>query len=177
MMIFWKNHPPVALSTELEAQVEPSSSLPEQQLQSEEVELSADAPDVQDVRNEGDDGKILLGRGMRTRTPSVRLRDFVVNTILPSTTTSLSALIQSHSSGPGNSYSLSQFLDSSRFSMDHRCFPAITAGTEPKSFKKAVKDPGWREAMQREIQALKSNKTWTLEPLPDGKKALRSQWI
>ncbi|XP_062086361.1 uncharacterized protein LOC133792468 [Humulus lupulus] len=32
---------------------------------------------------------------------------------------------------------------------------AITAGIEPTSFKEVVKDPGWRKAMQEEIDALK----------------------
>ena len=31
--------------------------------------------------------------------------------------------------------------------------------------------------MQKEIQALEDNGTWTLETLPDGKKALGSRWI
>ena len=31
--------------------------------------------------------------------------------------------------------------------------------------------------MKEEIQALEDNGTWTLEPLPPGKRALGSQWV
>ena len=48
---------------------------------------------------------------------------------------------------------------------------------ELKSFKEAMKDPGWRAAMKSEIEALENNGTWTLETLPEGKKALRSRLI
>ncbi|KAL8097607.1 hypothetical protein AgCh_030659 [Apium graveolens] len=50
-------------------------------------------------------------------------------------------------------------------------------GVEPKSFKEAVKDEGWRKAMQTEIRALEDNDTWTMEKLPPGKRALGSQWV
>ena len=47
-----------------------------------------------------------------------------------------------------------------RFSVGHRNFLAtIAAASEPQSFKAAMKDPGWQEAMQLEIQALENNGT------------------
>ncbi|GJT19801.1 putative RNA-directed DNA polymerase, partial [Tanacetum coccineum] len=48
---------------------------------------------------------------------------------------------------------------------------------EPKHFKQAVKDVRWIEAMKQEIQALEENKTWTLEELPKGKRAIDSKWV
>ncbi|KAK3005699.1 hypothetical protein RJ639_017625 [Escallonia herrerae] len=54
---------------------------------------------------------------------------------------------------------------------------AINVDHEPTSFSEAVKDERWREAMQREIQALKNNETWEIEDLPPGKKALGCKWV
>lgn len=54
---------------------------------------------------------------------------------------------------------------------------AVIAGTEPTTFAEAVKDEGWRKAMQLEIDALEKNNTWTLEYLPPGKKAIGSKWV
>ncbi|CAH9106825.1 unnamed protein product, partial [Cuscuta europaea] len=38
-------------------------------------------------------------------------------------------------------------------------------------------DPRWREAMQREIDALERTGTWRLEPLPPGKRAIYCKWV
>lgn len=118
-----------------------------------------------------------FGRGMRTKFPSVKLKDFVTNTVRklsPSPSQSSSA---SHQSS-GISYPIAHYVNCDRFSMGHRKFlAAVTAGTEPHSFKQAMKDPGWREAMQKEIKALEDNGTWSIETLPPGKRALGSRWV
>ncbi|GJU50498.1 putative RNA-directed DNA polymerase [Tanacetum coccineum] len=54
---------------------------------------------------------------------------------------------------------------------------AITSNNEPKHFQQAIQDPRWMEAMKKEIQALEQNKTWTLEELPNEKKAIDSKWV
>ncbi|GAA0183519.1 transmembrane signal receptor [Lithospermum erythrorhizon] len=62
--------------------------------------------------------------------------------------------------------------------MGHIIFLAsISTGIEPRSFKVAMKDEGWREAMHTEIQALEANETWNMVALPEGKQALGSRWI
>lgn len=118
-----------------------------------------------------------LGRGKRTKVPSVKLRDFVTTTVRklsPSHTPSSST--SHHSSGMP--YPIAHFVNCDRFSMGHRNFlVAVTAGTEPQSFKEAMKDPGWRVAMQKEIRALEENWTWSMETLPSGKHALGSRWV
>ncbi|CAH9119111.1 unnamed protein product [Cuscuta epithymum] len=89
-----------------------------------------------------------LGRGKRLKTPSVRLKDYETHTIIHE----------------------SPFLAppvSSR--------PSVQ--TEPTSFQEAVKDAGWREAMRAEIRALEENHTWTMQPLPSGKRALGCRWV
>nr|GEU89861.1 putative Gag-polypeptide of LTR copia-type [Tanacetum cinerariifolium] len=43
--------------------------------------------------------------------------------------------------------------------------------------KQLISDENWQNAMQQEIKALKKNETWTLEELPDGKRAIYSKWV
>ncbi|GJT48194.1 hypothetical protein Tco_0974351 [Tanacetum coccineum] len=59
------------------------------------------------------------------------------------------------------------------FSTNHKAFlAAITNNDEPKYFKQAAQDARWREAMQKKVKALEKNGTWTLEYLPEGKRAI-----
>jgi hypothetical protein len=41
---------------------------------------------------------------------------------------------------------------------------------EPKTFHEANSLPTWKKAMQNELEALETNHTWDLIPLPKGKK-------
>ncbi|GKC02577.1 putative reverse transcriptase domain-containing protein, partial [Tanacetum coccineum] len=69
-------------------------------------------------------------------------------------------------------------VDESAFSTNHKAFlAAITNNEEPKCFKQAAQDARWREAMQKEVKALEKNGTWTLEYLPEGKRAIDSKWV
>jgi transposase InsO family protein len=116
-----------------------------------------------------------MGRGMRNKVPNIRLKDFVTNTI-QKVKSSKSSSTQEHASG--TPYPITYFVSCERFSIRHRNFvAAVTAGKEPKNFKEAVKDSGWRDAMRNEIQALEDNETWVMEKLPPGKKALGSKWV
>jgi len=54
---------------------------------------------------------------------------------------------------------------------------AITEIIKPRYFHEAVKDPKWREAMSKEIEALELNNTWTLEELPVGKRSINCKWV
>ncbi|KAJ9540324.1 hypothetical protein OSB04_026830 [Centaurea solstitialis] len=81
-------------------------------------------------------------------------------------------------SGTSTVYPLSNFVSYNKFSSTHKaCLAAITSHDEPKYYHQAVKNDQWREAMKQEIQALEESKTWTLEPLPPGKKAIDSKWV
>ncbi|GAA0150606.1 hypothetical protein LIER_09513 [Lithospermum erythrorhizon] len=78
----------------------------------------------------------------------------------------------------GTPYPISHFVNCNRFSIGHRNFlAAITAGSELKSYKEAVVDPKWREAMQREISALEDNGTWSMVPFPESKTPLGTHWV
>ncbi|KAK3032671.1 hypothetical protein RJ639_036735 [Escallonia herrerae] len=54
---------------------------------------------------------------------------------------------------------------------------AISSVDEPKYFSQAVKLAHLRDAMAKEISALEANNTWTLVPLPYGKRAIDSTWV
>lgn len=118
-----------------------------------------------------------LGRGMRQKIPSVKLRDYVTHTIFtnsPSPSPNTSS--PRHSSG--TPYPIAHYINCDNFSANYRKFlAAIISGQEPRSFKEAMKHAGWRESMKNEIQALEKNGTWTMETLPPGKRALGSQWV
>ena len=49
--------------------------------------------------------------------------------------------------------------------------------SEPKSLKVASKVPEWQNAMQEEIDALHSQNTWSLVPLPSGKNLVGCKWV
>ncbi|XP_019226927.1 PREDICTED: uncharacterized protein LOC109208296 [Nicotiana attenuata] len=48
---------------------------------------------------------------------------------------------------------------------------------EPNSFKEAVKDKRWIQAMQQEVKALEDNRTWEVVPIPVGKFIIGSKWV
>ncbi len=54
---------------------------------------------------------------------------------------------------------------------------ALLASTEPKGFKSAAKNPAWLNAMDDEIQALQSNRTWILVPRPANTNIVGSKWV
>ena len=119
-----------------------------------------------------------MGRGHRPKLPSTRLRDYVTNSVRVSGMDPPSSVPDPSSSSSGTPYPLAHYVNCDKFSSNYRKFLAALISTqEPRSFKEAMKDAGWRASMQSEIQALEDNGTWTLEPLPPGKRALGSQWV
>ncbi|GJR75382.1 retrovirus-related pol polyprotein from transposon TNT 1-94 [Tanacetum coccineum] len=48
---------------------------------------------------------------------------------------------------------------------------------EPKKVSKALKHPGWVDAMQDELNQFARNKVWTLVPAPYGKTIIGSKWV
>ncbi|XP_076911994.1 uncharacterized protein LOC143570145 [Bidens hawaiensis] len=81
----------------------------------------------------------------RTRTCPARLNDYVVN--------------------------LSPSIDQASTKSN---LNAISLNDEPKTFKQAIQNENWREAMKKEIHALETNDTWTLEDPLEGKRAIDS---
>lgn len=48
---------------------------------------------------------------------------------------------------------------------------------ELRSYTEAAAHPGWKEAMDKEIQALVDNNTWEVVALPIGKKPIDCKWV
>ncbi|RVX07381.1 Retrovirus-related Pol polyprotein from transposon RE2 [Vitis vinifera] len=116
-----------------------------------------------------------MGKGMRDKFPSVLLRDFVTHTVVAE---SPSPATPSPQHPSGTPYPIAHYINCDNFSVHYRKFlAAIISSNDPKSFKEAMKDVGWQKSMDEEIWALEENGTWTLEPLPKGKRALGSQWV
>ena len=116
-----------------------------------------------------------LGRGHRAKLPSVRLRDFVAATTIPS---SPSVPSPPSTESSGVSYPIHDFVNCDSFSKHHQSFLAsLHTEQEPLFFSQAVREPRWRDAMAQEIHALELNDTWKLTALPPGKKALGCKWI
>ena len=60
-------------------------------------------------------------------------------------------------------------------------FANIAIEEEPQTFDEAINHPTykekWEEAIQVEYQSLLDNQTWTLVPLPEGRKTVGCKWI
>lgn len=48
---------------------------------------------------------------------------------------------------------------------------------EPTSYNEACRNEEWIKAMNKELDALENNQTWTVMPLPQNKKAIGSKWV
>lgn len=59
----------------------------------------------------------------------------------------------------------------------HSYLEKFSTLVEPQTFKHAVKDERWIKAMQKNIQALKDNKTWKVVDLHVGKNTAGSKWV
>ena len=128
-----------------------------------------------------------LGRGHRVLQASVKLKDYICynsqclsDKHKPVSSSSSPPPSSSSTNGPGNntSHPISAYVSDAVFLEKHQVFlAAITAGIEPRSFKEAMRDPRFREAMSSEVVALERERTWDVVDLPKGKKALSNQWI
>ncbi|GKB72941.1 putative ribonuclease H-like domain-containing protein [Tanacetum coccineum] len=56
-------------------------------------------------------------------------------------------------------------------------FACFLSQEEPKKVVQALKDPSWIEAMQEELLQFKLQEVWTLEELPNGKRAIGTKWV
>ncbi|XP_075086172.1 uncharacterized protein LOC107766200 [Nicotiana tabacum] len=67
-------------------------------------------------------------------------------------------------------YPISDYLSYANTSVKYQCYLAkFSSLVEPQTFKKAVKDTRWIEAIKQEIKALEENNTWEVVDLPTEK--------
>lgn len=120
----------------------------------------------------------VVRQSTRTRQPSVRLKDYVCSTVQHFNPPTASSSPTPESRPSGLPYPLAAYVTCTNFSASHVCFlAAVTAGTEPSSFKEAVQHITWREAMNSKLDALRRNGTWTLSALPPGKTPIGCKWV
>lgn len=75
-------------------------------------------------------------------------------------------------------YPISSVVNYEKLSKHFACYSlSISMHKEPKTYKSACKHPEWVQAMDEEMNALSANKTWSLVPLPRGKRAIDSKWV
>jgi hypothetical protein len=117
-----------------------------------------------------------LRRSTRHVRQSSRLHDFVCTSVNTTSSKSNQAAPATHASG--TPYAMNTVLGYEKFSLKHRAFlSSIDSHMEPTSYSQAIRDPKWQEAIDSELQALEQNKTWTMEPLPSGKRPIGCKWI
>ena len=90
----------------------------------------------------------------------------------------VSSIIASFPSQLGTSHPLSSHLSYQHLSSSYKSFRYnISSLVEPTYYYQATFDPKWKEAMTAKIVALEANQTWTLTPLPTGKKPIGCKWV
>ena len=119
----------------------------------------------------------MLGRGHRQHKEPRHLQDYICYSARSlSTLCSKASSIQKVPSG--KPYPIANYVTYTKFSVGHRAFlAAINIEKEPRTYKEAVTDNRWREAMAKEIEALETNQTWKVVDLLPEKKAIRCKWI
>ncbi|GJW52678.1 hypothetical protein Tco_0096763 [Tanacetum coccineum] len=94
-----------------------------------------------------------LRRGNRKKETSVRLCDYVTNTVKKMSPSLSTPPAQSWSSC--TTYSIAHYVNCDEFSSCHRTFlEAIETEKEPVTYYKAIKNKRWRSVMDSELEAL-----------------------
>ncbi|GKA58572.1 ribonuclease H-like domain-containing protein [Tanacetum coccineum] len=77
-----------------------------------------------------------------------------------------------------NSQVIEKHVNYSKLNSVNYCFATtLNKSVEPSTYYDVVKDAGWVEAMNNEIEALIRKNTWTITDLPIGRKAIDNKWL
>ncbi|CAN1268353.1 Retrovirus-related Pol polyprotein from transposon TNT 1-94 [Linum perenne] len=75
-------------------------------------------------------------------------------------------------------YPIQNFVSNARLSVAHQQFVmAVHSEIEPTTYKVAVQNPNWVQAMNSELGSLHKTNTWSLVPLPHNKKPIGCKWV
>ena len=75
-------------------------------------------------------------------------------------------------------YPIGQFVLNEKLGSQYKAF-LTTLGKVfiPKGVEEALRDPGWKSAMDEEMHALEKNDTWEFVSLPRGKRVIGCRWV
>ena len=75
-------------------------------------------------------------------------------------------------------YPINNFISIHRLSKSYAyTVNQLSTVSIPRNVQKALTDPNWKKSMYEEMEALQSNTTWELVPLPEAKKTVGCRWI
>lgn len=150
----------------------PPSPLPNEPSADNTTEIASSSPGLPEI----------LGRGLRNKTPSILLKDYVTHSALCEN--KLSHDLSLPDQGPQQTvsgitpYPISSYVSDHLFSDSHRAYMAAIIQNEvPRSYKEAAKSKIWNDAMGKEVHAFEITNTWDVTTLPPGKKALGNKWL
>jgi hypothetical protein len=80
--------------------------------------------------------------------------------------------------GRSSKYPITNYVSTERLSKPLQTFVhELSSCQVPTNIHDALTDPKWTQAVKEEIEALLKNGTWTLVPLPKGKKIIGCRWV
>lgn len=113
-------------------------------------------------------------RPQRDKRPPIWASDYICNLISEKTKLGKDC----HDNQGKCKYPIENYMTYSNISPSYLHFlAAIDSVVEPYSYKQAVKQNHWVEAMKNEMEALENNKTWDIVPLPRHKRAIGCKWV
>jgi hypothetical protein len=75
-------------------------------------------------------------------------------------------------------YLIANYMSTKKLSEPLRGFVHLLSSIQvPARIQEALSNPKWTHAIKAEMEALLKNNTWTLVPLPEGKKVVGCKWV